>query len=85
MIYFLDSLWPTISKEIKLIQMKENKMSNRFFPFDEIETEAVFSLDDDIIMLTVDEIEFGFQVSTLALSILLNYLDIFIDNFNSFP
>jgi len=38
-------------------------MSNRFFPFDEIETEAVFSLDDDIIMLTVDEIQFGFDVS----------------------
>lgn len=36
-------------------------MSNRFFPFDEIETEAVFSLDDDIIMLTPDEVEFGFQ------------------------
>ncbi len=38
-------------------------MSNRFYPYDEIETEAVFSLDDDIIMLTADEIEFGFEVT----------------------
>lgn len=37
-------------------------MSNRFYPYDEIETEAVFSVDDDIIMLTPDEIEFAFEV-----------------------
>jgi len=42
--------------------MHKNLLSNRFYPFEEIETEAVFSLDDDIIMLTVDEIEFGFEV-----------------------
>jgi len=37
-------------------------MSNRFYPYDEIETEAVLSLDDDIVMLTTDEMEFGFEV-----------------------
>jgi len=41
---------------------RSNKLSNRFFPYDEIETEAVLSLDDDIVMLTADELEFGFQV-----------------------
>ena len=35
----------------------------RFFPYKEIETEAIFSLDDDIVMLTADEIEFGFEVN----------------------
>lgn len=54
-------LWPNITKPIKVIQTKENLLSNRFFPYQEITTEAVFSLDDDIIMLTPDEIEFGFQ------------------------
>ena len=54
--------WPKISKPIKIIQTEANKMSNRFFPYDEIETEAVFSLDDDIIMLTPDEMEFAFEV-----------------------
>lgn len=34
----------------------------RFFPYEEIKTEAVLSIDDDIIMLTTDEIEFGYQV-----------------------
>ncbi len=34
----------------------------RFFPYNEIETEAIFSLDDDIVMLTADEIQFAFEV-----------------------
>lgn len=34
----------------------------RFYPFDDIETEAILAIDDDIIMLTPDEIEFGYQV-----------------------
>lgn len=37
-------------------------MSNRFYPYDEIETEAVLSIDDDIIMLTADEVEFAYEV-----------------------
>ena len=35
---------------------------SRFYPYDEIETEAILALDDDILMLTTDELEFGFQV-----------------------
>ena len=38
-----------------------NRLSNRFYPYAEIETECVFSLDDDINMLTNEEIEFGYQ------------------------
>jgi len=34
----------------------------RFYPYDEIETEAILALDDDILMLTVDELEFGYEV-----------------------
>lgn len=44
------------------MRTKENKLSNRFFPFDEIETEAVLAIDDDIIMLTSDELQFGYEV-----------------------
>lgn len=47
---------------MKIVQTTANKLSNRFFPYKEIETEAILSLDDDILMLTLDEIEFGFQV-----------------------
>ncbi|KAI4457900.1 exostosin heparan sulfate glycosyltransferase -related [Holotrichia oblita] len=49
-------------KPIKIIQTKANKLSNRFYPFEEIETEAILSIDDDIIMLTADELEFGYEV-----------------------
>ena len=51
-----------VEKVVRLLPQKENRLSNRFRPLPEIETEAVFSIDDDITMLTVDEIEFGFQV-----------------------
>ena len=36
--------------------------SRRFYPYDAIETEAILALDDDILMLTTDELEFGYQV-----------------------
>ena len=47
---------------LKVVRTKENKLSNRFFPYDEIETEAVLAIDDDIIMLTSDELQFGYEV-----------------------
>lgn len=56
------SRWPKLSKPLKVIQTKENKLSNRFYPYDEIETEAVLSIDDDIIMLTADEVEFAYEI-----------------------
>ncbi|XP_015904832.2 exostosin-2 [Parasteatoda tepidariorum] len=56
------SAWPKISKPLKVVQTKENRLSNRFYPYDEIETEAVLAIDDDIVMLTADELEFGYEV-----------------------
>uniref|UniRef100_A0A8C2W053 Exostosin-2 n=1 Tax=Chinchilla lanigera TaxID=34839 RepID=A0A8C2W053_CHILA len=57
-----DSLWPKIRVPLKVVRTAENKLSNRFFPYDEIETEAVLAIDDDIIMLTSDELQFGYEV-----------------------
>merc|ERR1712241_188517 len=54
--------WPKISKTLKVIKTRANILSNRFYPYDEITTEAVLSLDDDIDMLTADELELGYQV-----------------------
>lgn len=34
----------------------------RFYPYAEIETDAVLSIDDDINMLSAAEIQFGFEV-----------------------
>ncbi|KAK6472679.1 exostosin-2 isoform X1 [Huso huso] len=57
-----ESLWPKITVPLKVVRTTENKLSNRFFPYDEIETEAVLAIDDDIIMLTSDELQFGYEV-----------------------
>jgi len=54
--------WPRISVPLKVIQTSANHLSNRFYPYQEIETDCVLSLDDDIHMLTSDELEFGYQV-----------------------
>lgn len=54
--------FPKIAKPLKLIQTKANKLSNRFYPYPEIETEAVLTIDDDITMLTADELDFAFEV-----------------------
>lgn len=63
LLFFLaESLWPKIGVPLKVVRTKENKLSNRFFPYDEIETEAVLAIDDDIIMLTSDELQFGYEV-----------------------
>lgn len=56
------SVFPKITKPLKVIQTKSNKLSNRFYPYEEIETEAVLTIDDDIVMLTPDELDFGFEV-----------------------
>ena len=54
--------WPELTKHVEVVEMKANKLTNRFFPYNEIETEAIFSLDGDIVMLTADEIQFAFEV-----------------------
>lgn len=56
------SKMPNIKKPWVIIKAAANKLSNRFYPYQEIRTEAILSIDDDISMLTVDELEFGFEV-----------------------
>lgn len=55
-------MFPKINKPLKVIRTKANKLSNRFYPYEEIETEAILTIDDDIIMLTADELDFGYEV-----------------------
>lgn len=52
--------WPNIGVPIIIIMAEKNSLNNRFIPFDEIETEAILSLDDDT-QLRPDEIVFGFR------------------------
>lgn len=54
--------WPKVGKPLIVIRTSSNKLSNRFYPYDAIDTEAVLNLDDDMYMVTADELEFGFQV-----------------------
>ena len=55
------SKWPQISVPVQVILTEANKLSNRFYPYSSIETEAIFAIDDDITMLNSDEIEFAYQ------------------------
>lgn len=61
-VIFLVNHFPKIAKPLKVIQTKANKLSNRFFPYEDIETEAILTIDDDIVMLTADELDFGYEV-----------------------
>ncbi|XP_053678968.1 exostosin-2 [Anopheles nili] len=56
------SLFPKVGKPLKIIQTAANRLSNRFYPYEEIETEAILTIDDDIVMLTADELDFGYEV-----------------------
>lgn len=56
-----DLVWPEIHVPVKVLKGGKNSLNNRFLPFDEIETEAVLSIDDDA-HLRHDEILFGFRV-----------------------
>ncbi|GAB6018668.1 hypothetical protein CHUAL_000344 [Chamberlinius hualienensis] len=56
-----DLRWPDIGVPIHVIKAKKNSLNNRFLAYDEIETEAVLSVDDDA-HLRHDEIMFGFRV-----------------------
>ncbi|XP_044758088.1 exostosin-2 [Coccinella septempunctata] len=56
------SEFPKVQKPVKVIRTRANKLSNRFIPYREIETEAILHIDDDIVMLTADELEFGYEV-----------------------
>lgn len=53
--------WPEIGVDILVIKSKRNSLNNRFLPFDEIKTDAILSLDDDV-SLRHDEIIFAFRV-----------------------
>uniref|UniRef100_A0A1I7VFN5 Exostosin family protein n=1 Tax=Loa loa TaxID=7209 RepID=A0A1I7VFN5_LOALO len=53
--------WPHINRPIHVIHMDQNMLTNRFIVFSEITTDAVFSLDEDVVAVNVDEIEFGYQ------------------------
>lgn len=58
----LDDLrWPDIGVPVVVVKAARNSLNNRFLPFDQIETEAILSVDDDA-HLRHDEILFGFRV-----------------------
>jgi alpha-1,4-N-acetylglucosaminyltransferase EXTL3 len=56
-----DFVWPDIGVPIVLVKVDRNSLNNRFLPYDAIETDAIFSMDDDS-PLRPDEIVFAFRV-----------------------
>ncbi|XP_076454154.1 exostosin-like 3 isoform X2 [Babylonia areolata] len=53
--------WPTIGVPVEVVKGKNNSLNNRFLPFDVIETDCVFSLDDDVV-LSQNSILVGFRI-----------------------
>jgi hypothetical protein len=53
--------WPKLHIPLLFVRSKTNSLNNRFLPYDQIETEAVLSLDDDI-DLKQHEIVMAFRV-----------------------
>lgn len=53
--------WPDIGVPVHVVKVAKNSLNNRFIPYDVIETDAIFSIDDDVEMRP-DEILLGFRV-----------------------
>ncbi|CAG9772017.1 unnamed protein product [Ceutorhynchus assimilis] len=56
-----DLRWPDIGVTVHIIKAARNSLNNRFLPLDNLQTEAILSVDDDA-HLRHDEILFGFRV-----------------------
>ncbi|KAF5401554.1 hypothetical protein PHET_04819 [Paragonimus heterotremus] len=52
--------WPRLHVPLRVIRATKNSLNNRFLPFDLIDTDAVFTLDDDL-ALPQDEILVAFR------------------------
>lgn len=61
--------WPDIGVPVHVVKAARNSLNNRFLPLDNLQTEAILSVDDDA-HLRHDEILFGFRVSVIFFSIL---------------
>lgn len=55
-----DLQWPDIGVDVVVIRSEKNSLNNRFLPYNEIDTDAVLSLDDDA-HLRHDEILLSFR------------------------
>ncbi|XP_060518038.1 exostosin-3 isoform X1 [Cylas formicarius] len=53
--------WPDIGAPVHVIKAARNSLNNRFLPLENLQTEAILSVDDDA-HLRHDEILFGFRV-----------------------
>ncbi|RZB38838.1 exostosin-3, partial [Asbolus verrucosus] len=53
--------WPDIGVPVHVVKAARNSLNNRFLPLDNLQTEAILSVDDDA-HLRHDEILFGFRV-----------------------
>ncbi|XP_044266685.1 exostosin-3 [Tribolium madens] len=53
--------WPDIGAPVHVVKAARNSLNNRFLPLDNLQTEAILSVDDDA-HLRHDEILFGFRV-----------------------
>ncbi|GMT07677.1 hypothetical protein PENTCL1PPCAC_29857 [Pristionchus entomophagus] len=56
-----EGAWPKIHVPVEFIRAERNSVNNRFLPFDRIETDAIFFIDDDMDVIH-EELVFAFKV-----------------------
>jgi hypothetical protein len=56
-----EDMWPQLYCPLEVYRCHSNSLQNRFLPFPSIRTDAILSLDDDV-MLDAREIEFAYEV-----------------------
>lgn len=56
-----DIIWPDVGVPVIVIRPNKNSLNNRFLPYSVIDTDAIFTMDDDS-PLRPDEIVFAFRV-----------------------
>ena len=49
---------------INVSKIENDFILHRFYPYPEIQTACILAVDDDITMITADELEFGYKVAS---------------------
>ncbi|CAH8476694.1 unnamed protein product [Schistosoma turkestanicum] len=56
------ALWPTLTVPLSIVRSAYGSVNGRFFPYRQIKTEAVFSIEEDTCLPSVDSIERAFEL-----------------------
>lgn len=59
------ALWPSLRVPLSVVPSLRGSINSRYYPYEQLRTEAILSLDDHSCSPSVEEIELAFEVSFL--------------------